>query len=148
MIPIEKFMKSSKITPKVVQKWSCSKGSRGLAEKSSTESDSLWFETFDIISLLFLGPLLTIKTLGQRSKKRAARGPPDFARRGPLGRRWFAPCSFKTIQTMHDDSWDVPGARAPGDFRHRGGDLRVFVVNFCVLGFLENCDFSCDKNHF
>ena len=73
---------------KVVQKCSRAKGSRGRTEKWQRTSKSPWFETRAKVKLFFLDLLLTIKILVQRSKKRVARGPPNFARRDPLEPSW------------------------------------------------------------
>ena len=127
----------------MVQKWSRPNRSRGPTEKSSKESDSSWFETLGMIEFLFPEPLWIMKTLGWRSKKRTARGPPDFARRGPLGRRGRRVLRTMIIQnhanhiSMHMVTHGgVLGARAPRDFRVRGGDLRGFGGEF--LGFQKS----------
>ena len=83
----DKIMKSSKWPRKNVQTRSQLNRSRGHMEKSWSPSDSSWFETKCNVKLLFLEPIWIMKTLGWRRKKSLAGGPPDFARRGPLGRR-------------------------------------------------------------
>ena len=85
-------------------------------------------------------------------KKRTAGGPPDFARRAPLGRRGRRVLRTMIIKnhantvSMHVVTHGgVLGARAPRDFRVRGGDLRGVGGEFFDFQNHEKGDVSCVK---
>ena len=139
----------------MVQTRSTRNRSRGPREKSLKESDSSWFQTFETVALLFLGSLLIMKTLGRRSKKRTARGPPDFARRGPLGRRWRRVLRTMIIQNqLNTDSMQVVthgmslAREPPVIFESLEVICGGLVVDFLVSQNHEKHDFSCVKINF